>query len=180
MIEQFELAQEKINHINFSIVNNALACSTLTFGNFPQKYGSYNYPIHPITGQPGDNEIPDGTFERFLEDIKKGMKLFWDAQVSRRQWNAQRFQNMSAVFASVRKEQGLVSQYLDKLGFTGSPWVHNIKNDSDVRVFFMPVPEFLKALDDLGVDWPEKTDKKSYLTKDLNVFPPSDDDDEED
>lgn len=165
--------QNEINYddgrvIACSVSHASYACSTIMIGNYPDKYGGVYHPIDPVKGQPDDNGFEGASLTRFLLDLAKGFDAFWQQQVNAGSWNKRSVREFAFVTASVRKEQGLVSQYLDELGFVGTPWIYNLKNETDVRFFVMPVPQLLAILDEYEIDFGFKDQARSSWSKRLN------------
>lgn len=176
-IPSYIFEADKTEKIRCDVSNNFYSCSTIILHSFPSRYGDYRgygkkvYPIHPVNGKPGDNPFStkeNASFEAFLKDLMRLITKFNESQTDN--YNDATFNSFAFVTASVRSEQGLISQYLDRLGFMSTSWVYNTKNKSDVRFFIMPIPEFIEVIEEFtGEPFPKGVKETSkWSEKNLN------------
>lgn len=159
------------NYISFSIANSTRACSTVILGPFPRNYGNEYYPNYErdeekiqVGGFGG--EVHAGSFEDFVADLVAGKKQFDDSQ--RANLSSYRLRKFAHIIVSTQDEQGLLEKYLEEFGFTPSPRVYNLKNSTTVTLWMMPIPFFLKRLDELSPKHDEEEGGKDFFSSFIN------------
>ncbi len=151
--------------LHIGIINSARACSTLSIGSIPAEFSSAMGESHSFNST---LQLKDFcSFENFLLKFEKGIHHFDEnSEMGWRVNRRLRFSDFAAMMVSTIREQDLAQKYLERLGFISTPEVRNIKNDTDVKVYFLDIPTLMVNLKEFGVEYEHfDTKVKSYLTK---------------